>query len=188
LYEMAKRQFDKANSIQAGVAAFNLACVHGVRGDTKNCLEALQIARQNANLPDDTDILADPDLANVINQPWFKDFMASLEEDRRIAEEKRLAAKAAEEEAKKPKPKDPNEFDPYQTTKADDKKPKAVPVLEESETKTGSSAATEQAATEQAPVAEQHVEEAVANTEDSSESSSGNDSTADTESSNQSDS
>ncbi len=115
LYEMAKRQFEKANSIQSGVAAFNLACVYGVRGENDSCLEALKMAKDKGNLPEDADILADPDLATVTQQAWFTEFMNSLVEDRRLAEEKRLAAKAAEEEAKKPKPKDPNEFDPYHT-------------------------------------------------------------------------
>ena len=114
LYEMAKRQFDKANSLQAGVAAFNLACVHGVRGEHEACLETMKIAKENGNLPDDAEILADPDLANVIGQDWFKEFMAALEEDRKIAEEKRIAAKLAEEEAKKPKkPRNMDGFDPY---------------------------------------------------------------------------
>ncbi len=124
LYEMAKRQFDKANSIQSGVAAFNLACVYGVRGDNDNCLVALKTAKDKGNLPVDADILSDPDLAGMKNKAWFKDFMASLEEDRRIEEQKRLAAKAAEEEAKKPKPKNPNDFDPYhaEKKKADAKK------------------------------------------------------------------
>lgn len=117
LYEMAKRQFDKANSIQTGVAAFNLACVYGVRGDNESCLEALKTAKDKGNLPTDADILSDPDLAGMKNKAWFKEFMATLEEDRRIEEEKRLAAKAAEEEAKKPKPKNPNDFDPYHTEK-----------------------------------------------------------------------
>jgi hypothetical protein len=128
LYEMAKKQFEKANSIQAGVAAFNLACVHGVRGDNEGCLDALKTAKEKGNLPDDAEILADPDLANMVSQSWFNDFMASLEDDRRIAEEKRLAAKAAAEEAKKPKPKNPNDYDPYhRPTKAEDKKPESQP-------------------------------------------------------------
>jgi hypothetical protein len=124
LYEMAKRQFDKANSIQAGVAAFNLACVHGVRGDNEGCLEALKLAKEKGNLPEDAEILADPDLANVVPQPWFQEFMASLEESRRVEEEKRVAAKLAEEEAKKPKPKNPNDYDPYHAPKkqAEEKK------------------------------------------------------------------
>ena len=126
LYEMAKRQFEKANSIQFGVAAFNLACVHGVRGENDSCLEALKTAKDKGNLPEDADILADPDLATVTKQAWFKEFMNSLVEDRRLDEEKRLAAKAAEEEAKKPKPKDPNEFDPYHTPDKDVKEKAGV--------------------------------------------------------------
>lgn len=114
LYEMAKRQFEKANSIQAGVAAFNLACVHGIRGDNDGCLAALKVAKEKGNLPEDDDILADPDLATVVKQKWFKDYMASIEEDRRIEAEKKLAAKLAEEEARKPKPKEP---DPYYSPK-----------------------------------------------------------------------
>lgn len=126
LYEMAKRQFEKANSIQSGVAAFNLACVNGVRGDNEACLAALKIAKEKGNLPDDAEILADPDLASVVTQQWFKDFMASLEEDRRLAEEKRIADKAAAEaeaEAKK-KPNNKDLFDPYAKSekKADDEK------------------------------------------------------------------
>jgi len=117
LYEMAKWQFEKANSIQDGVAAFNLACVHGVRGDNESCLEALKLAKEKGNLPEDAEILADPDLANVVTQPWFQEFMASLEESRRLEEEQRLAAKLAEEEAKKPKPKNPNDYAPYHSPK-----------------------------------------------------------------------
>jgi Plant specific mitochondrial import receptor subunit TOM20 len=115
LYEMAKRQFEKANSIQSGVASFNLACVYGIRGDNESCLDALKIAKDKGSLPVDADILADPDLAKIKNQAWFKEFMTSLEEDRRLEEEKRLAAKAAEEAAKKPKEK--TEFDPYRPQK-----------------------------------------------------------------------
>ncbi len=115
LYEMAKRQFEKANSIQTGVAAFNLACVHAVRGDNEACLDALKIAKEKGNLPDDAEILADPDMAKVIEQSWFKEFITSLEDDRQLAEEKRLADKAEAEakEAERKKPNNKDTFDPY---------------------------------------------------------------------------
>jgi hypothetical protein len=142
LYEMAKKQFDKANLIQTGVAAFNLACVHGVRGDNDNCLASLKLAKDKGSLPDDADILSDPDLAGIVKQKWFKDFMASLEEDRRIAEEKRLAAIAATEEAKKPKPVDPNVFDPYSDMK---KKTKESITEEGAKTEVNEVAVTEDA-------------------------------------------
>jgi tetratricopeptide (TPR) repeat protein len=133
LYEMAKRQFEKANSIQAGVAAFNLACVHGVRGDNENCLEALQTAKEKGNLPEDADILADPDLAAIKNQAWFQDFMASLAEGRRIEEEKRLAKKAAAEAAEKAKLEEKNRPDPIYSSqrKVEERKVEAEPVVHE---------------------------------------------------------
>jgi hypothetical protein len=112
LYEMAKRQFEKANSIQAGVAAFNLACVYGVRGDSEGCIEALKTAKDNGNLPEDTDILADPDLVGIKKEAWFKEFMDSLEEERRIEQEKRLAKKAADEAAEKARLAEKNKPDP----------------------------------------------------------------------------
>lgn len=137
LYEMAKRQFEKANTIQAGVAAFNLACVHAVRGDNDACLEALKIAKEKGNLPDDSEILADPDMVNVIEQGWFKDFIASLEEDRRLAEEKRIADKAAAEakEAEKKKPNNKDLFDPYKKSEkvAEEKKVDEPPTPEHEE-------------------------------------------------------
>ncbi len=150
LYEMAKKQFEKANSIQAGVAAFNLACVHGIRTDHEACLEALKIAKEKGNLPDDAEIVADPDLAGIIEQQWFKDFMASLQEDRKLEEEKRLAAKAAAEaeaEAKK-KPNNKDTYNPY--AKAD-KNP-------ESESKTSETEAHDAGTeTEPAPASQETV-------------------------------
>lgn len=133
LYEMAKRQFEKANSIQAGVAAFNLACVHGVRGDNENCLEALQTAKEKGNLPEDADILADPDLATIKNQAWFQEFMASLAEGRRMEEEKRLAKKAAAEAAEKAKLEEKNRPDPIYSSqkKVEERKVEAEPVVHE---------------------------------------------------------
>ncbi|NOT12169.1 MAG: hypothetical protein HOP23_10115 [Methylococcaceae bacterium] len=78
LYEMAKKQFEKANSIQAGTASYNLACIHGLRGDSEECLKALQNSKDKGSLPDAQDILNDPDLDAVKNRDWFLEFMASL--------------------------------------------------------------------------------------------------------------
>ena len=77
LYEMARRQFEKANSIQAGTAAFNLACIYALRGDHEACLKALENSRDKGSLPDAEDVLQDPDLESVKNQSWFIEFMES---------------------------------------------------------------------------------------------------------------
>jgi hypothetical protein len=78
LYEMAKKHFEKANSIQAGTASYNLACIYGLRGDGEACLKALQNSKDKGSLPDAQDILNDPDLDAVKNQDWFLEFMESL--------------------------------------------------------------------------------------------------------------
>jgi hypothetical protein len=78
LYELAKKQFEKANAIQAGTASYNLACIYGIRGDKDACLKALENARDKVTLPEASDILNDPDLVGVKDQDWFVEFMETL--------------------------------------------------------------------------------------------------------------
>lgn len=78
LYEKAKKQFEKANAIQAGTASYNLACIYGLRGENESCLKALENARDKVTLPESSEILNDPDLENVKNQAWFTEFMECL--------------------------------------------------------------------------------------------------------------
>ena len=78
LYELAKKQFEKANAIQAGTASYNLACIYGLRGDKDACLKALENARDKVTLPEADDILNDPDLSGVKEQDWFVEFMEGL--------------------------------------------------------------------------------------------------------------
>lgn len=78
LYEMAKKQFEKANAIQAGTASYNLACIYSLRGDKNACLKALENARDKVTLPEAGDILNDPDLISIKEQNWFADFMETL--------------------------------------------------------------------------------------------------------------
>ena len=79
LYELAKKQFEKANAIQAGTASYNLACIYGLRGDNEACLKALETSRDKVTLPEASDILDDPDLVTVKEQKWFVDFMESID-------------------------------------------------------------------------------------------------------------
>jgi hypothetical protein len=116
LYEMAKRQFEKANSIQAGSAAYNLACIHGLRGENDDSLAALQTAKEHGSLPDEDVILSDPDMVKVVKQQWFKDFMQAIEDEMRLAEEKKKAEKAAAEAAKKAElERKAKAYDPYKS-------------------------------------------------------------------------
>jgi len=80
LYESAKCQFERANAIQAGTAAYNLACIYSLRNDQNACLEALETSKNTGSLPDVGEIINDPDLGNVKEQEWFIAFISSLNE------------------------------------------------------------------------------------------------------------
>ena len=78
LYELAKKQFEKANAIQAGTASYNLACIYALQGNKDECLKALEKARDKGALPEAGEILNDPDLAGIKEQDWFVAFMEAL--------------------------------------------------------------------------------------------------------------
>ncbi len=78
LYELAKLHFEQANAIHAGSASYNIACIYGLRNEEDACLKALENSKSRGSLPDVDDIINDPDLDNVKNQPWFIEFMATL--------------------------------------------------------------------------------------------------------------
>ena len=103
LYEMAKKQFEKANAIQAGTASYNLACIYGLRGDKEACLNALENARDKATLPEAVEILNDPDMDSVKEQDWFVEFMEMLNKKNEADEAENktdVAAKAPEKKWK----------------------------------------------------------------------------------------
>jgi len=98
LYELAKKQFEKANAIQAATASYNLACIYGLRGDKDACLKALENARVKVTLPEAGDILNDPDMDAVKEQDWFVEFMESLNKKAEVeAEIEKTAVEKAPE-------------------------------------------------------------------------------------------
>ncbi len=99
LYARAKKCFERAGEIQKGSGSFNLACLYSVENNHESCLAALKEAKSFAHLPDDTDILNDPDMKNVIKTPWFIEFMETInsekeEEEKAAAERKKSKAEA----------------------------------------------------------------------------------------------
>lgn len=74
LYEKALQYFERADSIQKGSAAYNAACVNALQGDQAACKEALELAREYGSLPEEDDVLADPDMAPVKRETWFQEF------------------------------------------------------------------------------------------------------------------
>lgn len=78
LYDLAKMQFEKANTIHKGTASYNLACIYALRNEQDACFNALEHAKNNGSLPEVVDILNDPDMDKVKTQQWFIDFIAPL--------------------------------------------------------------------------------------------------------------
>ena len=78
LYDLAGEFFTNAERIQRGSAAYNLACVYGLRGQNEACLEALELSKECGSLPNSEDITSDADLSNVKNKSWFVAFMEKV--------------------------------------------------------------------------------------------------------------
>ena len=79
LYGFAKDFFEKANGIQKGSAAYNLACIYALRGEEELCLEALENAKQFGSLPEIANILADEDMSAFKQADWFINFIEELQ-------------------------------------------------------------------------------------------------------------
>ncbi len=78
LYDKAVEFFEKAGEIQKGSAAYNLACIHALRGDQDACLGALELARECGSLPDEQEVMDDPDMVGVKDAQWFQEFLGAV--------------------------------------------------------------------------------------------------------------
>ena len=106
LYVRAQKCFERAGDIQKGSGAFNLACIYSIANNHEACLAALKDAKEFGHLPDEKDILEDPDMQNVINAPWFTEFMENIKTEKEAeakAEQERKRAKAEAKAAAKAK-------------------------------------------------------------------------------------
>ncbi len=80
LYDLAGEFFENAERIQRGSAAYNLACIYGLRGQEDACLEALELSKECGSLPTVDDIINDKDLVTVNNALWFVAFVEKIKE------------------------------------------------------------------------------------------------------------
>ena len=75
---------EKANSaelINPGTTAYNFACVAALRNDEVTCQAELERSRNQERFPGKTHIKNDPDFKPFRKKKWFKDFLASLDDD-----------------------------------------------------------------------------------------------------------
>lgn len=78
LFNEAEAKLSQAEAIQPGVAAYNLACLAALRGESGSARTWLEASRKAGSLPSKAHILADVDFAAVRDEDWFKAFVASL--------------------------------------------------------------------------------------------------------------
>lgn len=102
LYDLAREKFFAANTIQAGTASYNLACIHAIRGELQACQAALEEARAHGSLPSIGAILNDADMANIQHLQWFKEFIESVQEQLAASQNQPVGEGAAQAAEKKP--------------------------------------------------------------------------------------
>lgn len=78
MYEKAKEKILAANALEAGIGAYNLACIHSLRGEWGECRKWLNQACDTGNLPEKGYLKADKDLADAREKIWFQEFMKEL--------------------------------------------------------------------------------------------------------------
>lgn len=71
----AEEHLLRAESIQPGDGAYNLACVYARLGNEAACREWLERTRELGKLPSREYVKNDPDLENIKDSQWFKDFL-----------------------------------------------------------------------------------------------------------------
>ncbi|ACL02171.1 conserved hypothetical protein [Desulfatibacillum aliphaticivorans] len=77
LVEQAKKKAPRAESIQTGSGAYDMACFCALEKDYDGCRKRLKVLIRAGALPSCKHISTDRDLDNVRDQVWFQDFMKS---------------------------------------------------------------------------------------------------------------
>lgn len=78
LYDLAKINFDIAEKIQRGSAAYNLACIYALRNQENECQKALELSNECGSMPDVESMINDIDLSKITNTSWFSEFIESI--------------------------------------------------------------------------------------------------------------
>jgi Tfp pilus assembly protein PilF len=79
LLGLSQEKLLKAESLKIGSGAYNLACINAYIGKQALCKKWLEKSFTTGYLPPIAQILVEPDLKNVINKIWFKEFIEKVE-------------------------------------------------------------------------------------------------------------
>lgn len=79
-YEKAKEKILAANDLKPGIGAYNIACLHSLRGEQEECRKYLNQAKETGNLPEKGYLKIDKDLDNAKDKDWFQEFIKELSE------------------------------------------------------------------------------------------------------------
>lgn len=72
LLKQAEEKALKAESLQKGSGAYNLACVYALKNDKDSCKKWLLIGQETNTLQTREHAMKDIDFENMKNEPWFK--------------------------------------------------------------------------------------------------------------------
>ena len=75
LYDGALEVLDRLDAVDPARAAYNLACVHALKGQDEECRAALTRAEDLDALPSREHMEADSDLDAVRDTDWFRDIL-----------------------------------------------------------------------------------------------------------------
>jgi tetratricopeptide (TPR) repeat protein len=81
LKKEALEKFEESEARKPGLAAYNLACIYSTQGDLEQSKKYLNDAHSRGFLPAKDHLKADPDLANVHEQEWFKTLLSEVSAD-----------------------------------------------------------------------------------------------------------
>ncbi len=81
LLDSALRRLLMAEHLLPGCAAYNLACLHALRGEDEEVRLWLGVGKELRELPPRETFEADSDFQGLRGQPWFEDFLTELDQN-----------------------------------------------------------------------------------------------------------